>query len=82
MRYLQLGYRSESIDVTSSSWAATAPQMICGTYCDAASTITGALVGDTTESNWILAAGYSPLAFRSINTSSTTKSAIHVLYHT
>jgi len=76
------GFRSESIDVTSASWACvgTYGQPV-GIYCAATTTITGALSGDAVEAEWTLTAGAIHwLSFKSINTSSTTKNGYRVLY--
>lgn len=82
MRYTSIGQRSEAIDVASASWAIDtgSTERPVGIWCNAATTITGALVGDKTETAWVIPAGFSPLAFRSINTSSTTKNGYKVLY--
>ena len=79
----QVGRRSTAVDVTSTSWTlgttagAYAP---VGIHCNAAATITGALVGDASESAWVLPIGFTPLAFKSINTSSTTKTGMRIIF--
>ena len=83
MKYTSVGARAEAIDVTTVSWAMPTGSVAApiGIYCNAATTITGALVNDTTETSWVLAAGVMhPLSFRSINTSSTTKNGYKVIY--
>lgn len=76
------GFRSESIDVASASWACAGTHgQPVGIYCAAATTITAALSGDAAETAWVLTAGVVHwLSFKSINTSSTTKSGYRVLY--
>lgn len=76
------GFRSEVIDVTGGSWAClgTHGQPV-GIFCNAATTITGALSGDANETSWVLTAGVVHwLSFKSINTSSTTKTGYRILY--
>lgn len=82
MSFSQYGAKSEAVDVTAVSWAwaSTHTRRPIGIFCNAATTIVGALLGDASEVAWIIPAGYSPLAFRSINTSSTTKSGMRILY--
>lgn len=77
-----IGYKSETVDVTSASWAfaLTNGKRPIGIHCNAASTITGALLGDAAEVAWVLPAGFSPLAFKSINTSSSTKTGMRIIY--
>jgi hypothetical protein len=78
----QTAFRSEVVDVTSTVWAfsGTATQRPIAIHCNAASTIVGALMRDATETTWILPAGVTPYAFKSINTTSTTKSGMRILY--
>jgi hypothetical protein len=73
--------RSLAIDVTSASFALAAGERPVGIHCNAASTINGALIGDNSELAWILPAGFSPYAFRSINMSSTTKNGMRILFN-
>jgi hypothetical protein len=76
------GFRSESIDVTLTSWACpgTHGQPV-GIFCAAATTITGALSGDAAETTWVLAANVVHwLSFKTINTTSATKNGYRVLY--
>ena len=83
MKDFPVGSRSVAIDVSSASYAfdpTKGPPLPIGIFCNAASTITGALIGDSAEIAWILPAGYSPLAFRSINTSSTTKTGMRAIF--
>ena len=78
-----IGNKSEAVDVTSASWAyanTTAGSRPVGIFCNAASTINGALMKDASETAWVLPAGFSPLAFKSINTSSTTKTGMRIIY--
>lgn len=78
-----VGRRSVAVNVTSASWTlgnTAGTYKPIGIFCNAASTITGALCGDTTETAWILPAGYAPLSFRAINTSSATKSGMHIIF--
>jgi len=72
--------RSTVVDVTSASFALATGEQPIGIHCNAASTITGALVGDSAETAWVLPAGRSSYAFRSINTSSTTKTGMRILF--
>lgn len=46
----------------------------------AAVSIVGALLQDATEQTWSIPTGRSPLAFRSINTSSTAKTGYSILW--
>lgn len=75
-----VGRRSVPVDVTSASWALAEARPPVGIHCNAASTILAALVNDVSETAWVLPVGYTPLAFKSINTSSTTKSGIHIVF--
>lgn len=78
------GGKSEWVDVTSTAWAfsfANTAKRPVGIYCNADTTIVGALMHDTAEHSWVLTGGTThPLAFKSINTSSTTKSGFAILY--
>lgn len=79
------GKRSKVLDVTSASWgldpvADGGGSRPVGIYCNAASTITAALLEDANEAAWILPAGFTPLAFRSVNTSSTTKTGMRIIF--
>ena len=77
------GYKSEAVDVTSASWALTMTntgRRPVGIHCNAESTIVGALLGDTAESTWILQPGTTAYAFKSINTTSTTKTGMMIIY--
>ena len=80
MRYNSIGRKSIAVDVTSASWALSGQIEPIGIQCNVASTITGALIGDSAETAWILPVGYTPLAFASINTSSTTKSGYKIIF--
>ena len=78
------GGKSEWIDVTSTAWAfsftSTAKRPV-GIYCNTDATIVGALMHDTSEHSWVLTGGMThPLAFKSINTTSTLKSGFAILY--
>lgn len=74
-------YRSAiDIDVSAADWTQPAQTEPIGIQCNAATTITGALVGDKTETSWVLPAGCWPLAFRVIKTTSTTKTGFKVLF--
>jgi hypothetical protein len=79
------GGKSQAIDVSSVSWAfdfsiSTAKRPV-GIHCNAETTIVGALMRDTAERTWVLSGGLThPLAFRSINASSTTKSGFAIIY--
>lgn len=77
-----IGLKSEAVDVTSVSWAFTLTngKRPIGIFCNAAATINGALMGDAAEIAWILPVGFSPLAFKSINTTSTTKTGMRIIY--
>lgn len=78
--------RSVAVDVTSAGWAlnaTNAPNNIqpIGIHCNAATTITAALIGDTgNPSVWVLPAGFSRYAFRTITTASTTKNGFRILF--
>lgn len=77
----QCAMRSVSVDVSTTSWAnASTGQPPIGIAFDNDAVITGALAHDSAETSWTLSAGIHGLSFRSINTSSTTKTGIHVLY--
>jgi hypothetical protein len=71
--------RSIPIDVTSTPFALSAGEHPIAIHCNAASTIVGALTCDKDEATWILPAGRSEYAFRSINTTSTTKTGMRIL---
>lgn len=76
----QSGMRSVAIDVTSASWVNTASVAPIAIHCNADTTITGALAHDASETQWILPMGTTPYSFKSINTSSTTKSGYKIIY--
>lgn len=73
---------SESLDVTTVSWtwANTGTRRPIGIHCNAESTIVGALINDRATSTWVLPAGPSAYAFRTITTASTTKNGYKILY--
>ena len=78
-----VGVQAEVVDVTSASWAysnATAGRRPVAIHCNAQSTIVGALMNDAAESTWVLPLGTSEYAFKSINTTSTTKTGIKIIY--
>lgn len=76
-------FRSESVNVTTTSWALGNVRIRpVGIHCDAQTTIVGALCGDSAETTWVLPAGSSAYAFKSIATSSTTKSGFKILWGT
>jgi hypothetical protein len=81
MTPLQTAFRSESVNVTSADWALSGSARPIGIYCNGASTITAALCGNaTTATVWNLTAGMNWLAFGLIQSASTTKSAMYILY--
>lgn len=82
MRYISTGQRSVAIDVTSASWKLdeASNQRPIAIQCNASTTITGALIHDASETAWVLPAGVHFLAFRSVNTSSTTKNGYKVIF--
>lgn len=74
-------FSSIPINVTTDTWTWTpGSRAPIGIHCNAESTIVGALVGDSATDTWVLPAGTSPLAFRTITTASTTKTGFKVLF--
>jgi hypothetical protein len=77
------GYKSEAINVTATAWALTMTdtgRRPVGIHCNAESTIVGALLQDATEQTWVLQPGTTAYAFKSINTTSTTKTGMMIIY--
>lgn len=75
--------RSVAVDVTTDSWVLNAERNVLpiGIHCNTATTITAALVGDTSNPVvWVLPVGFSRYAFRTITTASTTKNGFRVLF--
>lgn len=83
LHYLSVGKHGVAVDVTSASWSLDSLSRNddpIGIHCNASTTILAALTGDSSETTWVLPAGYTPLAFRSINTSSSTKNGYRIIF--
>lgn len=76
----QQGNRSETLNVSVTSWVCTSSPAPIAIHCDAQSTIVGALAHDAAESTWVLQPGTTPYSFKSINSSSTTKTGIKLIF--
>jgi hypothetical protein len=78
---LLTAFKSTAIDVTTATWTwADSTRRPIGIHCNAESTIVGALVNDADVGTWVLPAGPSAYAFRTITTASTTKNGFKILY--